>query len=163
MTDLAERFQTARPHRRVALVRALDALFGFGQSAGTMTHRFSMLDVPYGQSPLLHGRGKGLGHRLPDVLTDDGQRIYPTMPTGAILWAGDPTSSQALAAELGLPLVNGDVAALTRFFDRDRYVALIRPDHIVGAIADPTKTDHIQFAAALGRSPDSVVSGAERG
>ena len=153
VTDLAERFQTARPHRRVALVRALDALFGFGQSAGTMTHRFSMLDVPYGQSALLHGRGKGLGHRLPDVLTDDGQRIYPKMPTGAILWAGDPTSSQALATDLGLPLVNGDVAALTRFFDRDCYVALIRPDHIVGAIADPAKTDHTQFAAALGRHP----------
>ncbi len=151
VTDLAERFQTARPHRRVALVRTLDALFGLGQSAGAMTHRFSMLDVPYEQSRLLHGRNKGLGDRVPDVLTDDGERIYPKMPAGAILWAGDQTHPRALAADLGLPLVNGDVAALTRFFDRDHYVALIRPDHIVGAIADPTKPDHAQFAAALGR------------
>jgi 2-polyprenyl-6-methoxyphenol hydroxylase-like FAD-dependent oxidoreductase len=151
VTDLAERFQTARPHRRVALVRTLDALFGLGQSAGAMTHRFSMLDVPYEQSRLLHGRNKGLGHRVPDVLADDGERIYPKMPAGAILWAGDQTHPRALAADLGLPLVNGDVAALTRFFDRDHYVALIRPDHIIGAIADPTKPDHAQFAAALGR------------
>ncbi len=150
MTDLAERFQTARPHRRVALVRTLNALFGFGHSAGAMTHRFSMLEVPYGQSRLLHGRHKRLGHRVPDVLTEDGERIYSTMHAGAILWAGDRTHPQALAADLGLPLVNGDVAALTRFFDRDHYVALIRPDHIVGAIADPTKPDHVQFAAALG-------------
>jgi hypothetical protein len=73
------------------------------------------------------------------------------MAAGAILWAGDPANPQALAAELGLPLVNGDVAALTRFFDPDRYIALIRPDHIVGAIANPTKPDHGQFTAALGR------------
>jgi hypothetical protein len=150
-TKLAERFQTARPHRRVTLVRTLDALFGLGQSAGAMTHRFSMLDVPYEQSRLLPGRTKGLGHRLPDVITDDGERIYPKMPAGAILWAGDQTHLRALAADLDLPLVNGDVAALTRLFDRDHYVALIRPDHIVGAIADRTKPDHAQFAAALGR------------
>jgi isopentenyl phosphate kinase len=116
-----------------------------------MTHRFSMLEVPYEQSPLLHGRHKGLGHRVPDALTDHDQRIYPKMPTGAILWAGDQTHPRALVADLGLPLINGDVAALTRFFDRDHYVALIRPDHIVGTIADPTKPDHAQFSAALGR------------
>ncbi len=151
VTDLAERFQTARPHRRVALVRTLDALFGFGHSAGTMTHRFSMLDVPYQQSRLLHGRNKRLGHRVPDVLADDGERIYSKMPAGAILCAGDQTHPRALANDLGLPLVNGDVAALTRFFDRDHYVALIRPDHIVGAIANPTEPDHAQFTVALGR------------
>jgi 3-(3-hydroxy-phenyl)propionate hydroxylase len=150
MTDVAERFQTARPHRRVALVRALDTLFGFGQSAGTMTRRFSMLEVPYTQSRLLHGRNKGLGHRVPDFLTDDGERIYSRMTAGAILWAGDPTRPRALATDLGLPLVDGDVAALTRFFGRDHYVALIRPDHVVGAIADPTQPDPAQFTAALG-------------
>ena len=151
VTDLAERFQTARPHRRLALVRTLDMLFGFGQSAGAMTRRFSMLDVPYEQSRILQGRDKGLGQRLPDVLADDGERIYPRMPAGAVLWAGNQTDPQPLAAELGLPLINGDVAALTRFFDRDHYVALIRPDHIIGAIADPKTPDHAQFAAALGR------------
>ena len=85
------------------------------------------------------------------MIADDGERIYSKMPDGAVLWAGDPDNPQALADELGLPLVNGDHAALTRFFDRDSYVALIRPDHIVGAIADPTTPDHAQFTAALGR------------
>ncbi|MGH3914333.1 MAG: FAD-dependent monooxygenase [Pseudonocardiaceae bacterium] len=150
-TDIAERFQTARPHHRVALVRALNALFGFGQSAGAMTRRFSMLDVSYGKSQLLQGWDKGLGHRVPDVLSDDGERIYRRMAAGAILWAGDPANPQALATKPGLPLVNGDVAALTRFFRRDRYVALIRPDHIVGAIADPATSDGVQFTTALGR------------
>ncbi|MGH3569169.1 MAG: FAD-dependent monooxygenase [Pseudonocardia sp.] len=153
VTDLAERFQTARPHRRVALVRTLGALFGFNRSAGAMTRRFAMLDVPYEHSRLLHGRGKGLGQRVPDVLAEDGERIYTKMVAGAVLWAGDPTRPWALAADLGLPLINGDVAALTRFFDRDHYVALIRPDHIVGAIADPTEPDPGLFAAALGRQP----------
>jgi hypothetical protein len=91
-----------------------------------------------------------VGHRLPDVLTDHGERIYDKILAGAVLWAGDPPSTE-LAADLGLPLVNGDVAALTRFFDRERYVALIRPDHIVGAVTDSTDTDSAEFAAALGR------------
>jgi 2-polyprenyl-6-methoxyphenol hydroxylase-like FAD-dependent oxidoreductase len=150
MTHIVERFQTARPHRRVTLVRTLDSLFGFGHSGGALTRRFSMLDVSYKHSQLLHGRSKGLGHRVPDVLGEDGQRIYPKMPAGAILHTGDPTHLRTLAADLDLPLVNGDVAALTRFFDRDHYVALIRPDHIVGAVADPTIPDHTQFTAAMG-------------
>lgn len=116
-----------------------------------MTYRFSMLDVPYEQSSLLRGHGKGLGHRVPDVIADDGERIYTKMLDGAILRAGDPDHPRVLAEELGLALVNGDVAALTRFFDRDTYVALIRPDHIVGAIAGPTNPDHARFTAALGR------------
>ncbi len=165
VTDLAERFQTARPHRRVALVRALDALFGFGGSTGAMTRRFAMLDVPYQQSRLLHGRHTGLGQRVPDALTDDGQRIYPQMPEGGVLYAGDPTRPRALADQLGLPLVEGDLALLTRFFDREHYVALIRPDHIVGAVADPTQPDHTPFSAALGRhqttAAESVLPGRE--
>jgi hypothetical protein len=126
-------------------------LFGFSHSAGTMTRRFSMLDVSYGQSRLLRGRDKGLGHRVPDVIAEDGERIYPQLEASAILWAGNSANPRALAAELGLPLVNGDVAALTRFFGRDRYVALIRPDHIVGAVADPETPDRVQFTTALGR------------
>lgn len=163
VTDLAERFQTARPHRRVVLVRALDTLFGFGQSAGTLTRKFSMLDVTYKRSQLLNGRSKGLGRRLPDALTEDGQRIYPKLSGGALLCAGDQTHSQALAAELALPLVNGDVAVLTRFFDRDRYLALIRPDHIVGAITDPTEPDYAQFAKALGRHHSAEYKASQRG
>lgn len=159
VTDLAERFQTARPHRRVALVRALDALFRFGHSAGTMTHRFSMLDVPYERSRLLQGRDVGLGHRVPDVIAEGGERIYTKMPAGAILWAGNEAGPRDLASHLDLPLVNGDVAALTRFFNRDRYVALIRPDHIVGVIADPAQPERDRFTAALGRATPSPSSG----
>ena len=162
-TDLAERFQTARPHRRVALVRTLDTLFGFGQSAGAMTRRFSMLDVHYEQSQLLHGRNNALGRRVPDAVAQDGERIYPKMPNGALLYTGDPTQPRALAKELDLPLVEGDIAALTRFFDRDRYLALIRPDHIVGAIVDPTKPDHAQFTMALGRHHSSDCKASHRG
>lgn len=159
VTDLAERFQTARPHRRVALVRVLDALLGFGRSAGGLTRRFSMLEVSYRQSPLIHARrDRALGHRVPDVLTDDGERLHPRMASGAILSAGDPTVPQSLATELGLPLVDGDVAALTRFFGRDRYVALIRPDQIVGAIADPETPDRAQFTSALGRRVTEVAA-----
>lgn len=152
-TKLAdERFQTARPHRRVALVRALGALPGFGRSTGGLTRRFSMLEVPYRQSPLIHARrDRALGRRVPDVLTGDGERLHPRMASGAILSAGDPTAPQILAAELGLPLVDGDVAALTRFFGRDRYVALIRPDQIIGAIAERETPDRAQFISALGR------------
>jgi hypothetical protein len=163
ITDLAERFQTARPHRRVALVRALDTLFGFGQSAGTLTRKFSMLDVTYKHSQLLDGRSTGLGRRLPDALTEDGQRIYPKISGGALLCAGDQTHARSLAAELALPLLNGDVATLTRFFDRDRYLALIRPDHIVGAITDPTEPDYAQFARALGRHHSTEYQDSQRG
>jgi 2-polyprenyl-6-methoxyphenol hydroxylase-like FAD-dependent oxidoreductase len=150
VTDIAERFQTARPHRRIAVVRALDGLFGFGQSAGTLTRKFSMLDVAYKQSRLLSGKSKALGHRVPDVIDLGGERIYPRMAAGAILYAGDPAAPRELASELGLPAVNGDLAALTRFFGRDYYVALIRPDHVVGAVASPKTLDCAQFAAALG-------------
>ena len=97
-----------------------------------------------------------LGHRVPDVLDVGGQRIYPRMAAGAILYAGDPAAPSELADELGLPAVNGDLAALTRFFGRDNYVALIRPDHIVGAIADPKTLDCVPFAAALGRRRPSL-------
>jgi 2-polyprenyl-6-methoxyphenol hydroxylase-like FAD-dependent oxidoreductase len=163
-TDLAERFQTARPHRRVALVHALDALFGFGhsQSAGILTHGLSMLDVVYEHSALLHGRSKALGHRVPDVLADDGERIYPKIPAGGVLVAGPRAAAQVTADELGLPLVNADVAALTSFFHQDQFVALIRPDHIVGAVADPTDSCAEFFAAALGQQPAPEASSRRR-
>jgi 2-polyprenyl-6-methoxyphenol hydroxylase-like FAD-dependent oxidoreductase len=151
MTDVLERFQTARPHRRVALTRALEAFAGMGRSSGTLTRRFSMLDVRYGRSRLLSGHGAGVGRRVPDALTHDGARIYSAMPSGAILWAGEESGPKALAARLGIPAVNGDLAELTRFFDSAEYVALVRPDHIVGAVADPGMLEPARFAAALGR------------
>jgi hypothetical protein len=149
MTDALERFQTARPHRRIVLTRALEAFVGMGRSSGTLTRRFSMLDVRYGPSRLLSGHG--VGRRVPDALTDDGRRLYGAMPSGAILWAGEENAAKALASRLGLPAVHADLAALTRFFDREEYVALVRPDHIIGAVADPATLEHEQFAAALGR------------
>ncbi|OLT02305.1 hypothetical protein BJF90_29565 [Pseudonocardia sp. CNS-004] len=149
MTDVLERFQTARPHRRIVLTRALEAFVGMGRSSGTLTRRFSMLDVRYGPSRLLSGHG--VGRRVPDAVTDDGRRLYGAMPSGAILWAGEENAAKALASSLGLPAVHADLAALTRFFDREEYVALVRPDHIVGAVADPATLEHEQFAAAMGR------------
>jgi hypothetical protein len=152
-TDLTERFQTARPHRRIALVRALDAIFAGKGSSGALTRRFAMLDVHYDHSPLLRDRAEGIGRRVPDVLLDDGQRLYTAIPTGAVLWAGTTNGAKDLAARVGLPAIEANVAALTKFFDRDTYIALIRPDHIVGAITDPAQPDHTQFTAALGRNP----------
>lgn len=151
MTDVLERYQTARPHRRIVLTRALEAFVGMGRSTGTLTRRFSMLDVRYGESRLLGGHGVGVGRRVPDALMEDGRRLYAAMPVGAVLWAGEESAPKALAARLGLPAVNGDLAALTRFFERGEYVALVRPDHIVGAVADPAGLEHAQFLAALGR------------
>ncbi|MEN3268533.1 MAG: hypothetical protein V7646_5427 [Pseudonocardia sp.] len=76
----------------MALGRALDRFFDFGRSVVAMTRRFSMLDVPYERSRLLHGQNDGLGQRVPDVLTDDGGvltddggRLHAKMPAGAVL------------------------------------------------------------------------------
>jgi hypothetical protein len=55
------------------------------------------------------------------------------------------------AKALGLPLVNGDVATLTRFFDHEQFIALIRPDHVVGAIGDAPTDQCADFATALGQ------------
>jgi 2-polyprenyl-6-methoxyphenol hydroxylase-like FAD-dependent oxidoreductase len=152
VTDLAEHFQTVSPILRIAAVRMLDVIFGFTKSEGSLTSRFSMLDVAYHNSRLLRPGKTGVGRRVPNVIADDGQRIYPKMPNGGVLFAGDQARARDAAETLGLPLVNGDVAALTRFFDREQFIALIRPDHVVGAIDDYTDPTYRwdDFAAALG-------------
>lgn len=152
-TDVAERFQAARPHRRITIVRALDALFDFAHSTGAITNRFAMLDVPYLESPILRRSDARIGQRLPDVVDSYGNRFFDRFDGGALLWAGGADEApETLGRQLDVPVVDGDVAALTRFFDRDRYVALIRPDHIVAAVADPAEEGAESFHRALGRA-----------
>ncbi|MEV3963342.1 FAD-dependent monooxygenase [Nocardia sp. NPDC050193] len=150
-TDAAERFQAARPHRRITIVRALDTLFDFAHASGAMTNRFAMLDVPYLESPILRRSDARIGQRLPDAVDSYGNRFFDQFDDGALLWAGgDHEAPATLGEQLDVPVINGDVAELTRFFDRDRYVALVRPDHIVAAIKDPGDDNDAPFHRALG-------------
>jgi hypothetical protein len=54
---------------------------------------------------------------------------------------------------LDLPAVNGETASLGKFFDMERFVALVRPDHIVGLVMSPSDLLHgeLEIRAALGR------------
>lgn len=119
---------------------------GRSRSAGTACSTSATAHPNYSA-----GAPKALGHRLPDVVTDDGERVYRKMPAGAILYAGNPTHPQELATELGLALVNGDVAALTRLFDRDRYVAVIQPTTSSALSPTPLNQTAGRFITALGR------------
>ncbi|WP_082681384.1 FAD-dependent monooxygenase [Nocardia jinanensis] len=162
-TDVAERFQAARPHRRITIVRTLDKLFDFAHASGAITKRFAMIDVPYLESPILRRSRSRIGQRLPNTIDSFGQRIFDRINHGALLWAGEEHETpRELADQLNIPILNGDMAELTRFFDRDRYLALIRPDHIVGAIADPHAVDHSQFHRALGLIPPPSRTSADR-
>ncbi|MGH3934892.1 MAG: FAD-dependent monooxygenase [Pseudonocardiaceae bacterium] len=98
-------------------------------------------------------REKDLTGRSPDAASDRPRRTIPDRTTTPRCGPAprprrtvrirrirlrDPlrrkqTHPRALAAELGLPLINGDLAALTRFFNRNHYLALIRPDHCMHA------------------------------
>lgn len=161
-TDIAERFQAARPHRRITIVRALDALFDFAHASGVITHRFAMLDVPYLESPILRRSDSRIGQRLPDAVDSSGDRFFDQFGDGALLWAGrDDEAPEKLGERLDVPVINGDVAELTRFFGRDRYVALIRPDHIVAAIKDPGDDDDAPFHRALGLASTGPMTSRE--
>jgi hypothetical protein len=103
------------------------------------------------QSSLLGGHDKGLRHRVPDVIADDGERIYSKMPDAAILLGRRSRPSSNPGRRARPTPSQRRPRSPDPVFDRDTYVTLIRPDHIVGAIADPTTPDHAQFTAALGR------------
>jgi hypothetical protein len=89
------------------VVRALDAIVEFSKSTGSLTSKFSMLNLAYGDSRLLRRGKTGVGHRLPDALADDGRRIYPKMPTGGVLVAGHHPAARDTADTLGLPWSTG--------------------------------------------------------
>jgi hypothetical protein len=46
VTDLAERFQTAPPAVRIAVVRALDAIVGFSKSTGSLRGTAGIREKP---------------------------------------------------------------------------------------------------------------------
>ena len=48
------------------------------------------------------------------------------------------------------PRVDGDVAAPAKFFGRDRFIALVRPDRIVGWVGQGENVDLHACGAALG-------------
>ncbi len=154
---MMERFESAPTFLRVALMWIGDKLLGVGDSSPAVTRRVSMLDVVYDQSSLLKSR-LPVGSRVPDVIGGDGHRLLGDQ--------GAPWSSTqvvktrhagSLASELDLFLVDGDVADLAKFFCHDRYIALIRPDRIVGWLSNGDAVDINACAAALG-----IVRNSER-
>ncbi len=153
-TDMMERFESAPTFLRASLVWLGDRLLGVGRSAPAVTRRVSMLDVTYGRSALI-GADAPVGSRLPDVIGGNGRRLLGEHWGAVVLHAGCQDPARRLALALGLPLMDGDVAGLVRFFGRDRFVALIRPDRIVGWLGTAEAIDLGACAAALGlRHPD---------
>ena len=148
-TDMMERFESAPTFFRVAMVWFGDKLLGVGDSAPAVTRRVSTLDVVYGRSALLQSENP-VGQRVPDVIGADGRRLLGDQWSAAVLHAGCEDASRRVASTLGLPLIDGDVANLAKFFGRDRYVALIRPDRIVGWLGDEDAVDVAACEAALG-------------
>ena len=143
-----ERFETAPTLVRAAVVWLGDRLLGIGKSAPAVARKVSMLDVVYGRSALLASEGP-VGSRVPDVVGGDGRRLLGDQWSAIIVNAGCEEAAHQLAAALDLPLVDGDVAGLVTFFGRDRFVALIRPDRIVGWLGDANTVDIGACAAAL--------------
>lgn len=157
-TDIAERFQTAPPFARKAVVEVADLVFGFSKSASTMTRRLSMLNPEYRHSGLIESPEHPVGFRIPDVLDGENGRLFPRLPQGGIVWAGDGTEATKLAESLRVPCVQCDVASLRKFFNKDEFVALVRPDHIVGLSAAPSELPAMRasFHRALGIASDGV-------
>lgn len=151
-TDLAERFESAPAFLRVSLVWLGDKFLSVGKSAPGIARRVSMLDVVYRRSALLASAAP-VGIRIPDVIGGDGRRLLGEQWSAVVLHAGYADAARQLASALELPLIDGDVAKLTKFFGRDRFVALIRPDRIVGWLGGAGAVDIEAGAAALGVRP----------
>lgn len=153
-TDMMERFESAPTFLRASIVWLGDKLLGIGKSAPSIARRVSMLDVAYGRSALL-GAEAPVGSRIPDVIGSDGHRLLSDRWSAVVLYAGCEDKARHLASALGLPPVDGDVAALLQFFRRERFVALIRPDRIVGWISDGKSIDIRACAIAFGLRGES--------
>ncbi len=148
-TDMIEHFESAPTFLRASIVWLGDKLLGVGRSAPAVARRVSMLDVAYGPSSLLVSEAP-VGSRIPDVIGGDGRRSLGDRWSAFVLQASCQKSGSQLASALKLPLVDGDVARLGKFFERDRFVALIRPDRIVGWVGDGDEVDVRVCKAALG-------------
>jgi 2-polyprenyl-6-methoxyphenol hydroxylase-like FAD-dependent oxidoreductase len=148
-TDMMERFESAPTFLRVALVWFYDNLLGVGHSAPAVTRRVSMLDVVYDRSAMLKSKGP-VGSRVPDVIGGDGHRLLGDQWSAVVLHARCEEAARRLAGALEIPLIDGDVANLAKFFGHDRYVALVRPDRIVRWLSDGEVVDIEACTAALG-------------
>ena len=148
-TDMMERFESAPTFLRASIVWLGDKMLGGGKSAPVVARRVSMLDVVYGRSALL-GSAAPVGSRVPDVIGGDGRRLLGDQWTAVVLHAGCEDTGRRLASALDLPLVDGDVTKLVKFFGRDHFVALIRPDRIVGWLGGAETADIAACSAALG-------------
>ncbi len=148
-TDIMERFESAPTFLREAIVWLGDKLLGVGKSAPGVARRVSMLDVVYGRSALLKAEAP-VGSRVPDVIGGEGHRLLGDQSSAVVLHAGCEDAARRLASALELPLIDGDVADLVKFFDREHFVALIRPDRIVGWLGGAEAVDIEACATALG-------------
>ncbi len=149
-TNLMERFESAPTFVRERLVWWGVKLFNVGGSAHAITRRVSMLDVSYGRSALLKSDKSPVGSRIPDVIGSNGHRLLGNQCSAVILHAAYEGIAKELASALKLPLLDGDVAELAKFFGRDRFVAIIRPDRIVGWLGDADTFDIDTCAGSLG-------------
>ena len=148
-TDMMERFESAPTFLRMSIVWLGDKLLGVGKSAPGVARKVSMLDVAYGRSALLTANPP-VGSRVPDVIGGDGFRLLGDQWSALVLHAGCKDAARRLASAFALPLVDGEVAGLVKFFGRDRFVALIRPDRIVSWLGDGEGVDLDACAASLG-------------
>lgn len=87
---------------------------------------------------------------MPDVIGGDGRRLLGDQWSAVAIHAGCEAAAHQIASVLQLPIVDGDVAELVKFFGSDRFVALIRPDRIVGWLGDATAVDLDACMRALG-------------
>lgn len=158
-TDAMERFESGPTFLRVAVVWLGDKLLGAGESAPAVARRVSMLDVVYGRSALIQSDAP-VGLRLPDVIGVHGNRLLGDHWGAVVLQAGYERAAGELGSALGLPVLDGDVAALAAFFGRDRFVALVRPDRVVAWISSTESIDTVACFAALGlrQQPQSVAA-----
>ena len=101
-------------------------------------------------APALLTANPPVGSRVPDVIDGDGFRLLGDQWSALVLHAGCEDAARRLASAFALPLVDGEVAGLVKFFGRDRFVALIRPDRIVGWLGDGEGVDLDACAASLG-------------
>jgi hypothetical protein len=80
-------------------------------------------------------------------------RLYDHLAAGAIVCAGPDDFAAECAHALGLPLVRNAGTPLRKFAGRNDFIALVRPDHILGWIGDTHRNEQTQTAmrSALGR------------
>lgn len=159
-TDHAERFETAPTFLREIIVNVGGKLTGMSRSAHAMARRLSMLDVEYRRSTLFQGGKAPIGKRVPNFINGDGHRLFQGVKGPAVLHAQCQAQADRLAEGLDATPLDADTAELARFFQRARFVALVRPDQIAAWVGDGDVTDMGECRAALGRGEHSKAASA---